>query len=55
MFLKSTKHFSVRFEAFAVYTLFQSRVTRNGKVINVCFNSSTQGLMVETALKSDLS
>ena len=29
-------------------------MTSNGKLVNVCFNSSTQRLMVKTTQKSDL-
>ena len=39
----------------SLFIKFKSRMTSNGKLINVCFNLSAQRLMVKAAQKSDLS
>ena len=38
-----------------IYLIRQSRISWNSKLINVCFDSSAQRLMVETTQKSDFS
>ena len=45
--LKFTSYLLIAFQS--IYTQFQSRMSWNSKLINVCFNSSALRLMVKTA------